>query len=66
MDREKEPVVLTVDEVAGILRISRASAYEACRRGDIPTLKIGRRVLVPRKGLDRLIAGDGAVSLRSV
>lgn len=65
MHKDKEKVILTVDEVAEILRISRASAYEACRRGEIPTIKIGRRVLVPRKGLDRLIAGDVTSSLKS-
>ena len=51
--------VLTVEEAAAILRISRGSAYEGCRRGDIPTLRIGRRVLVPRARLMALIEGGG-------
>ena len=51
-------VVLTVDEAAELLRISRHSAYAAVARGDIPSLKIGRRLLVPREGLRRLLAGD--------
>ena len=54
------PVVLTVEEAAKILKISRGSAYEACRKGDIPTLRIGRRLLVPRARLEAMLAGDGA------
>ncbi len=53
---DQQPVILTVDEAADILRISRASAYEACRRGEIPTIKIGRRILVPRAAFERLIS----------
>ncbi len=50
------PTVLTIPETAKILRIGRNSAYEAARRGQIPTIKIGGRVLVPRKALERLLA----------
>ena len=38
---------LTVDETAKVLGVSRSSAYEAVRRGEIPFRKIGRRVFVP-------------------
>lgn len=50
-------VVLTVEEAAKILKISRGSAYEACRQGTIPTLRIGRRLLVPRARLEAMLAG---------
>lgn len=53
-------LTLTVEEAAGILGISRAFAYEAVRRGEIPSIRIGRRVLVPRVALDRLVNGSGA------
>ena len=46
-DRE----VLTVAEVASFLRISRASAYEAIRTGEIPSFKIGRSIRVSRSAL---------------
>ena len=39
---------LTVEEVAEILGIGRNSAYEAIRREEIPTLRLGRRVVVLR------------------
>lgn len=51
-------LTLTVEEAAALLGISRAFAYEAVRRGEIPSIRIGRRVLVPRVALDRLVSGD--------
>lgn len=48
-------------EVAGkILGLSRNSAYEAARRGDIPVLRIGRRVLVPTAKLLELLGLEQA------
>ena len=45
----------TVEEAARVLGISRGSAYEAVRRGDLPVLKIGKRLLVPRAMLERIL-----------
>jgi len=47
----------TVTEAAKLLGISRASAYEAAHRGELPVRVIGRRLLVPRVTLLRLL-GD--------
>lgn len=55
-------LTLTVEEAAALLGISRAFAYEAVRRGEIPSIRIGRRVLVPRVALDRLVNGPAAGS----
>ena len=55
-------LTLTVEEAAALLGISRAFAYEAVRRGEIPSIRIGRRVLVPRVALDRLVSGGGEAS----
>jgi len=52
--------VVTLNEAASILRISRGSAYEAAKRKEIPTIRIGRRLLVPAAALERLLAGDTA------
>ncbi|MDE3205945.1 MAG: helix-turn-helix domain-containing protein [Acidobacteriota bacterium] len=46
------------------LGISRASAYEAVRRGDIPAIRIGRRILVPRVALQRFPRVCAAVRRR--
>jgi excisionase family DNA binding protein len=40
-------VTLTVEEAAALLGLGRTSAYEAARRGDFPTRRLGRRVVVP-------------------
>ena len=45
----------TVTEAAQLLGISRASAYEAAHRGELPIRVIGRRMLVPRVALLRLL-----------
>ena len=50
--------VKTLSEVASLLRISRGSAYEAAKRKEIPTIRIGRRLLVPSDALERLLSGD--------
>ena len=47
------PPILTVDQTAKLLRISRGLAFAAVHDGTIPSVRIGRRILVPR---DRLIA----------
>ncbi|MDG7002202.1 MAG: helix-turn-helix domain-containing protein [Nitrososphaerota archaeon] len=52
--------VLTVEEAAEMLGLSRAFAYEAVNRGEIPSIRIGRRILVPKVALDRLLdSADG-------
>ncbi len=48
-------LTLTVEEAAQRLGISRAFAYEAVRRGEIPHIKIGKRILVPKVALDALL-----------
>ena len=51
---------LTVEETAEILGLSRAFAYEAVSRGEIPSIRIGRRILVPKVALERLLnSADG-------
>jgi excisionase family DNA binding protein len=54
-----ERLTLTVEEAGTLLGISRAFAYEAVNRGDIPSIRIGRRILVPKAALERML-GDPA------
>lgn len=56
---ESERITLTVDEAAVKLGISRPVAYRAVKRGEIPTIKIGRRILVPISALEKLLASAG-------
>lgn len=46
----------TVDEAAKILGIGRTSAFEAVARGDLPAIRMGRRLLVPKAALAELLA----------
>ncbi len=53
----KERLTYSVPEVAELLGISRASAYTHVRTGDIPSITIGSRIVVPRRALDELLHG---------
>jgi excisionase family DNA binding protein len=47
--------VLTVPEAAALLRVSAGAYYAAARRGEVPVVRIGRRLVVPGAGLARLL-----------
>jgi excisionase family DNA binding protein len=49
---------LSVPEAARLLGIGRNSAYDAVARGEIPSIRIGKRILVPRKRLESMLAGE--------
>ena len=49
-----------MEEAAKYLRISRSLAYEAARRGELPVIRIGRRLLVSRSRLDEIIRAPGS------
>lgn len=64
---ENLPLVLTVEEAAAVLRISRAAAYEQARiwresrgRCGLPVVVIGRTLRVPRVRLEEKLRGDYA------
>lgn len=48
-------LTMSVEEAALALGISRAFAYQAVYRGEIPHIRIGRRVLIPRAALEKLV-----------
>lgn len=56
---KKKPRTYTVDEVAVLLGIGRNGAYEGVRSGQIPSIRIGKRILVPKAALERMLAGNG-------
>ena len=51
MDRK----TLSIPEAARVLGIGRSAAYQAARAGELPTIRIGRRVLVPVVALERVL-----------
>jgi excisionase family DNA binding protein len=53
-----ERLVLSVAEAAGLLGISRRLAYELAARDELPVLRLGGRVLILRRPLERLLDGE--------
>lgn len=46
-DNDIQPLTLTVEQAAKLLGIGRSTAYELVHTGDIPSLRLGRRIVVP-------------------
>lgn len=61
-DNSTKRLTYSVDEAAGLLGISHNAAYEAIKAGQIPHIRIGRRVLVSRAALHAMIEGVKQVS----
>lgn len=47
MDFQSLPLTLSVEEAGELLGISRQSAYRAASAGQLPVIRIGRRLIVP-------------------
>jgi excisionase family DNA binding protein len=58
LDEARQRATLTVDEAAVLLMVSRSSAHEAARRGQIPSFFIGRRRRVPARALLRMLDAE--------
>jgi len=54
-----ERLTLSVEEAGRLCGLSRNSAYEAARRGELPVLKFGRRIVVSRARLMAML-GEAA------
>ena len=52
-------LVYSVLEVAVLLGIGRSKAYELVRSGTIPSLRLGRRIVIPKLALSRFLAECG-------
>lgn len=59
-EMERERPLLSVEEAGEVLGLSRATMYRAIRRGDLPLplLRISGRWRIPRRALERLLAGE--------
>ncbi len=53
------PELLFVEEAAAWLGIGKTLAYELVKRGDLPSIKLGRLVRVKRDGIIKLSNGGG-------
>lgn len=48
-------LTLSIEEAAKVLGIGRNLCYDRVKTGEIPVIKIGRRLLVPRRALEKLL-----------
>ena len=51
----EDKLTLSVEEAAKLLGIGRNLCYDRVKTGEIPVIKIGRRLLVPRRALEKLL-----------
>ena len=54
-----ERATLDVDEAAKILGLSRNAAYSAVAAGQLPAIRLGRRIVIPRAALERMLESVG-------
>lgn len=55
-----ERLAFSVDEAGALLGISRDLAYDLVARGDLPAVRLGRRLVVPRRSLEEILHQPGA------
>lgn len=46
---------LTVDEFMQLYRLKRSTAYDIIRRGEVKSMRVGRRILIPRSVVEKQI-----------
>ncbi len=56
----EDRTTMTVEEAARTLGIGRNAAYQAAKTGEIPTIRIGKRILVPRVKLELMLNGEAS------
>lgn len=55
IDLENLPPLLTVSELASVLRIGRNPAYQLVKSGSIQSIRVGRSIRIPRNALIRFL-----------
>jgi len=55
MENELQTATYRIEEAAKVLGISRNKCYEAAKSGEVPTVRIGKRLLVPKIALEKLL-----------
>jgi len=58
MMADNERLFFTVQELAKVLPLSRNSIYQACSTGEIRCLRIGKRLLISKLEIQRLLGGN--------
>ena len=58
MDSNDDRLTYNVVEAGRKAGLGRNASYEAAKRGEMPTIRIGNRLLVPKKAWDRKLNGE--------
>jgi len=53
------PTILTVEEIAKILRVGRNTAYRLVQEGNIRCIHCGRKIIIPRESLEKFLSEGG-------
>ncbi|MBT9143385.1 MAG: putative DNA-binding proteinA [Dehalococcoidia bacterium] len=56
---EEETLVLSVPEAGRLLGLSRSTSYALANSGELPCLRLGRRLVVPKAALEKLLESAG-------
>jgi len=55
MEEKVEKLVISVEEARKLLGLSRGLMYQAVNSGEVPSIRIGRRILIPRALLEKML-----------
>ena len=61
-----QPDVLTAAEARKRLRLGRNAFYAAISNAEVPSIRIGRRILIPRVALEALLRGEASATKPSI
>jgi excisionase family DNA binding protein len=64
--QQDDRLVYTVPEAGRLLGLGRNAAYDAAKRGDIPTLRIGRLLLVPKIPFHRMLGITSTITATAI
>ena len=59
-----EKIILSVTETAYLLGLSRNATYQGVQSGAIPSIRVGKRILIPKAALDRMLECDCQLNRR--
>lgn len=57
--KDDERLVYDVPEAGRMLGLTRNASYDAARRGDIPTIRFGKLIRVPKAAFERMLQEAG-------
>lgn len=62
MKKNPDALCVTVDDLCDLLRVSRPTAYSLVHQTGFPVIRVGRRLLIPKVGLERWLNEQTEIS----